>query len=219
MATIYADGEAMNGEKKVASELIQKGDYVKVIPGEKIAADGVVVRGESTVDESMVTARRAQWQRQRAAQSLEGLSTRWARLTLSSPVQARRKLGTDCSLGQRRSDKQSLDSSRRCRCCPCALGLSTPTAVMVGTGVGAQNGILIKGGGPLEASSTISHIMFDKTGTLTQGRLAVSSLCWNDGQQVLQVISAAERRSEHPLARATSLWIDSNLGTLSPCDY
>jgi Cu+-exporting ATPase len=310
MATIYTDGQAMQKEKKVPSELMQKGDYVKVIPGEKVAADGIVVRGESSVDESMVTGE------PRAVNKTKGSSVIGGTINCLGTFDfVVTRAGKEASLGQivrlvsdAQTNKapiqafadriagifvpsvvllgaltfifwmclshiiqsqtlpdvfQQEGASRLMVClklcisvvvvaCPCALGLSTPTAVMVGTGVGAQNGILIKGGGPLEASSTISHIVFDKTGTLTQGKLSVSSLCWNDGhvqltdemdgeqsndssvpekleettlrdgcvgdvskRQVLQMVAAAERRSEHPLARATSLWIDNSIGTTS----
>lgn len=309
MATIYTDGQAMKKEKKVPSELMQKGDHVKVIPGEKVAADGIVVRGESTVDESMVTGEPQPVRKVKGSTVIGGTINCLG--TIDFVVT---RAGKEASLGQivrlvsdAQTNKapiqafadriagifvpsvvllgaltfifwmclshilqsqtlpdvfQQEGATRLMVClklcisvivvaCPCALGLSTPTAVMVGTGVGAQNGILIKGGGPLEASSTISHILFDKTGTLTQGKLSVTSLCWNDGQvqfideeeekttdstglekpdevalhnvcvgdvskqSVLQLVAAAERKSEHPLARATSLWIDNSVGTTS----
>ena len=94
--------------------------------------------------------------------------------------------------------------------CPCALGLSTPTAVMVGTGVGAENGILIKGGAALETATKVSHVVFDKTGTLTVGKMSVSdkdiSVEWSgsDAQKRLwwTLVALAEMSSEHPVARA-----------------
>ncbi|UZJ52709.1 hypothetical protein CBS101457_002029 [Exobasidium rhododendri] len=313
MATIYTDGKLLRQEKKVPSELIQRGDYVKVIPGEKIAADGIVVQGQSSVDESMVTGEPRPIVKQKGSMVIGGTVNSFGSFdfcvtragkdaslgqivrlvseaqTSKAPIQAFAdriagifvpcivllgaltfifwmsvshifQLQTLPDLFQQEGTTKFMVCLKLCIsvivvACPCALGLSTPTAVMVGTGVGAQNGILIKGGGPLEASSTISHILFDKTGTLTQGRLSVSSLCWNDGQfqlleedaggeeeeksidaastleregkmdelcagnatkrQVLQMVAAAERKSEHPLARATSLWIDQSIGSLS----
>lgn len=89
--------------------------------------------------------------------------------------------------------------------CPCALGLATPTALMVGTGRGAQNGVLIKGGGPLEATRNITAVVFDKTGTLTKGQPAVTdvlSFGARSHDDILSVAAALERQSEHPLAEA-----------------
>lgn len=89
--------------------------------------------------------------------------------------------------------------------CPCALGLATPTAILVGTGKGAEYGILIKGGAVLEAVSKIDAILFDKTGTLTLGRpevTAVRAFAGFDEAEVLALSAAAEKGSEHPLARA-----------------
>jgi P-type Cu+ transporter len=300
----------MSQERRVPSELIQKGDYVKVVPGERIAADGVVVRGESTVDESMVTGEvlsigkgpgsnviggtvnalgtfdfvvtragketslsqivRLVSDAQTSKAPIQALADRVAGIFVPSVV----LLGaitfifwmciSHLTSGSMLPDVfHQVGSTKLMVClklcisvvvvaCPCALGLSTPTAVMVGTGVGAQNGILIKGGGPLEASNTIGCVMFDKTGTLTKGRLAVSSLCWHDGEiqlfderkseshdddllidrkvqstqqelrqssvsglsqgNILEIIAAAERKSEHPLARAIALFLDSRVG-------
>jgi len=89
--------------------------------------------------------------------------------------------------------------------CPCALGLATPTAIMVGTGIGAQRGILIKGGEALEKIHKLSIIVFDKTGTLTRGEPEVTdifSVSGFDERQVLTVAAALEKASEHPLAQA-----------------
>jgi P-type Cu+ transporter len=89
--------------------------------------------------------------------------------------------------------------------CPCALGLATPTAIMVGTGKGAQNGILIKSAGALERAYKISTIVFDKTGTLTRGRPVVTDvLVFNEWSReaVLRVAAAVEKGSEHPLGTA-----------------
>jgi Cu+-exporting ATPase len=89
--------------------------------------------------------------------------------------------------------------------CPCALGLATPTAIMVGTGLGAQSGILIKGGEALEKIHQLSVVVFDKTGTLTRGEPAVTDIIAAAGfnnKQVLSIASALEKTSEHPLAQA-----------------
>ncbi len=89
--------------------------------------------------------------------------------------------------------------------CPCALGLATPTAIMVGTGKGAENGILIKGGESLESVHQLTTIVFDKTGTLTKGQLAVTDIIpWEgiDTRELLILAASVERNSEHPLGEA-----------------
>ncbi|MGK7906059.1 MAG: heavy metal translocating P-type ATPase [Synechococcus sp.] len=88
--------------------------------------------------------------------------------------------------------------------CPCALGLATPTSIMVGTGKGAENGILIKGADSLELAHKLQAIVLDKTGTLTQGQPVVTDLLTLNGNelQLLRWVAAAERNSEHPLAEA-----------------
>ncbi|KAK1304308.1 Copper-transporting ATPase RAN1 [Acorus calamus] len=89
--------------------------------------------------------------------------------------------------------------------CPCALGLATPTAVMVATGVGANHGVLIKGGEALERAQKIQHVVFDKTGTLTQGKAAVTTAKVFTKMELgyfLTLVASAEASSEHPLARA-----------------
>jgi Cu+-exporting ATPase len=89
--------------------------------------------------------------------------------------------------------------------CPCALGLATPTAILVGTGKGAQNGILIKGGESLETAHKLDTVIFDKTGTLTKGEPVVTDVAalrpWNEND-ILQITASAEKTSEHPLGEA-----------------
>jgi len=89
--------------------------------------------------------------------------------------------------------------------CPCALGLATPTAIMVGTGKGAENGILFKGAESLEASRRLQTIVFDKTGTITKGEPALTDVVVQKGfseDEVLKLVAAVEARSEHPLGEA-----------------
>jgi Cu+-exporting ATPase len=89
--------------------------------------------------------------------------------------------------------------------CPCALGLATPTAIMVGTGKGAENGILIKGGEALETAHKINTIVFDKTGTITEGKPTVTDVLTTEGappDHLLQITASAEKGSEHPLGQA-----------------
>ena len=89
--------------------------------------------------------------------------------------------------------------------CPCALGLATPTAIMVSTGKGAENGILIKGGEALETAHKINTIVFDKTGTITEGKPTVTDVITTQGtnpESLLQITASAEKGSEHPLGQA-----------------
>lgn len=89
--------------------------------------------------------------------------------------------------------------------CPCALGLATPTAIMVGTGKGAENGILIKGGASLETAHKLTTVVLDKTGTITKGEPDLTNIVAAEGfteNDLLQIIASAEKLSEHPLATA-----------------
>ncbi|XP_036312491.1 copper-transporting ATPase 2 isoform X3 [Pipistrellus kuhlii] len=106
-----------------------------------------------------------------------------------------------------------------CIACPCSLGLATPTAVMVGTGVAARNGILIKGGKPLEMAHKIKTVMFDKTGTITYGVpkvmrvLLLVDVATLPLRKVLAVVGTAEASSEHPLGMAVTKYCKEELGT------
>jgi Cu+-exporting ATPase len=289
-ATIYTDPDCTI-EKKVPTELIQVGDIVKIVPGDRLPADGTVIKGESSIDESMVTGEVVPSTKRVGEPviggTVNGLGAFDMRVTKAgrdtalsqivklvedaqtskAPIQgfadmvAGYFVPTVIGLGLLSfiawlaiSSTGALDhmilsseegSNRFMFClricisvivvaCPCALGLSTPTAVMVGTGVGAQNGILIKGASPLEASHKVDRIVLDKTGTLTTGKLEVVSLRWvgdaSPGmdastplpprsatgaewhQDALLMIAATESRSEHPLAKAVASFGKSCLG-------
>lgn len=86
--------------------------------------------------------------------------------------------------------------------CPCALGLATPTAIMVGTGKGAKQGILIKGGDALETAHKLKSVVFDKTGTITKGKPEVTDIIGKDKNKILEIAGSIEKDSEHPLAEA-----------------
>jgi P-type Cu+ transporter len=113
--------------------------------------------------------------------------------------------------------------------CPCALGLATPTAIMVGTGLGAQNGILIRGGEHLEKAYKLNTIVLDKTGTITKGEPAVTNVLpvgpaaqrWQmEPERLLLLAARAEKRSEHPLAEAIVRGAQSSgLELLDPSDF
>ena len=99
--------------------------------------------------------------------------------------------------------------------CPCALGLATPTAVMVGTGLGAENGILIRNGEILEITHTVKAAVFDKTGTVTVGKAAVTDVFADDKERLLKIAAAAEADSAHPLAQAVLAYAAENGITVS----
>ncbi|KAL6706437.1 Cu(2+)-transporting P-type ATPase [Coniothyrium glycines] len=262
------DGNAVE-ERVIATELIEVGDVVILRPGDKIPADGTVIRGESYLDESMVTGEAMPILKKKGALLMAGtvngngrlefVVTRAGRDTqLSQIVRLVQEAQTSRAPIQRLADtvagyfvpiiitlglatfvawmvlshvlpyppKVFLDHASGGKlmvcvklciavivfACPCALGLATPTAVMVGTGVGAEQGILVKGGAALETATKITHVVFDKTGTLTVGKMSVSKADivgeWANAQKKnlwWTLIGLAEMGSEHPIARAIVL--------------
>ncbi|WP_344008935.1 heavy metal translocating P-type ATPase [Streptomyces thermospinosisporus] len=106
--------------------------------------------------------------------------------------------------------------------CPCALGLATPTALMVGTGRGAQLGILIKGPEVLESTRRVDTVVLDKTGTVTTGRMTLQAVHAAEGteeNEVLRLAGALEHASEHPVARAIAAGAEERLGALPPVEH
>ncbi len=219
-------------------------DTVIVKPGEKIPADGVVIEGYSSVDESMMTGESI------AVEKIPGSDVTGATLNLNgSFVFKAKKVGRDTMLSQIvRIVEEAQETKAPIQhladgisgvfvpaviciaaatfllwfflghdltkalissvsvlviSCPCALGLATPTAVMVGTGKGAENGILIKDGEALEKTCRINTIIFDKTGTLTYGRPVLTDILPRDGyseDDILRFAGIAEKNSSHPLS-------------------
>ncbi|XP_057971296.1 copper-transporting ATPase RAN1 [Malania oleifera] len=248
------------GEREIDALLIQPGDVLKVLPGTKIPADGVVVWGSSYVNESMVTGESAPVLNEINSSVIGGTIN----LHGSLNVQAT-KVGSNTVLSQIICLVETAQMSKApiqkfadfvasifvptvviialltllawyisgvlgaypetwlpengnyfvfalmfsisvvVIACPCALGLATPTAVMVATGVGANNGVLIKGGDALERAQKISYVIFDKTGTLTKGNATVTTakvFTGMDRGEFLTLVASAEASSEHPLAKA-----------------
>jgi len=242
-ARVVRDGE----EVEIAAEEIAVGEVVAVRPGEKIATDGVVVWGESAVDESVITGESV------PVEKAEGDEVIGATLNTSGAFRFRAtRVGKETALAQiielvRRAQGAKAPAQRLADrvagvfvpvvmgvavvtfgvwmawgpppaltravmsfvavliiACPCALGLATPTAIMVGTGKGAEQGILIKGGESLEMAQRLQAVVLDKTGTLTEGRPRLTDVVAEgvEEAEVLRLAGAAERGSEHPIARA-----------------
>ena len=218
-------------------------DVIRVKPGEKVPVDGVIVKGSSSVDESMVTGESMPVSKQVddnvIGATMNGTGTFLLKANkvgnqtmLSQIVDLVKKAQNSHAPIQKLTDKVSdifvpvvlilailtfltwyifLDASVARAlifavsvvviACPCALGLATPTALMVGTGRGAKMGILIKNGEVLEAVNDVKTVVFDKTGTITVGKPQVTDIV-GDEAQVLQIAASLEDSSEHPLAAA-----------------
>lgn len=233
-----------NGEiVKVPLDQIVVGDVIRVKPGQKIAVDGVITEGNSTIDESMVTgesmpvAKKAGDKVIGSTMNSDGTFMFRAEKVgsetmLSQIVELVKKAQNSHAPIQNLTDKVSeifvpvvlslsiltflvwytiLGVSLATAliyavsvvviACPCALGLATPTALMVGTGRGAKMGILIKNGEVLEEVNDVKTVVFDKTGTITKGKPEVTDIVGAE-KQVLAIASALEESSEHPLAKA-----------------
>lgn len=229
-------------EQTVAIADLAVGDLIVVKTGERVAADGIVVEGVASVDESALTGESL------PVQKTVGDTVKTATFAVSGRIVLRaEKIGRDTALAQiirlvdeatsskapiaRLADKISgvfvpvvitaavLTFAVWMICgagtafalekaiavlvisCPCALGLATPTAIMVGTGRGAKAGVLFKSAQALEAVGRADVIALDKTGTITLGKPVVTDLL-GDEDEVLRLAAALETQSEHPLGRA-----------------
>jgi Cu+-exporting ATPase len=247
-------------EVDVPIEQVQLGDLVVVRPGEKVATDGLITEGASSLDEAMLTGESLPVAK-KAGDPVFG-----ATLNKTGSFRFRvTKVGADTMLSQivklvedaqgsrapiqRLADKVSAifvptvvviailtfvlwfdlaPAGTRLPlavvnfvavliiACPCALGLATPTAIMVSTGKGAEHGVLIRNAEALEKAYKVNTVLLDKTGTITRGEPAVTDFWTPPGQeasQLLQVVAAVERQSEHPLAEAVVRHADAQGGS------
>jgi len=236
-----------DGEKLINIEQLIIGDIVIVKPGEKIPADGKILNGYSTVDESMLTGESFPVEKTSNSKIFGGSINRTG--TFEFEVTA---TGKESVLGKIITLVEEAQSSKApiqkladkvasifvpiviviailtfilwiilggensftfalinfvavlIIACPCAMGLATPTALIVGIGKGAENGILIKDGEHLELAHKIKTVLFDKTGTITEGKPVVSKIITNgyNENELLKLAASLEKRSEHPLAEA-----------------
>ena len=235
-----------------------KGDLIRVRPGEKIPVDGIIVEGESAIDESMVTGESM------PSTKYKGDTVIGATMNKSgSFIYKATKVGKDTMLSQIIKLVEEAQGSKApiqrladiissyfvpivimlaistfvgwylfgsspvfvhamlraiavlIIACPCAMGLATPTAIMVGTGIGAQHGILIRDAESLETTHKVNTIIFDKTGTLTQGKPEVTDILLisnikdqkskiqiKNQKDLIQLAASIEKNSEHPLGEA-----------------
>ncbi|RSJ83124.1 heavy metal translocating P-type ATPase [Streptococcus cristatus] len=242
-ATVIRYGEAVT----IDTEDIRVGDIIRIKPGERMPVDGLVIEGQTFVDESMMTGEsvpiekkvgdtitsatinqngsidyqatrvgsdttlaqivrlveEAQGSKAPIAALADKISLYFVPIVLSLATLS--ALGWYFLAGESLSFSLSIFIAVLVIACPCALGLATPTAIMVGTGKGAENGILIKSGQALEAAYQLVTIVLDKTGTITVGKPSLTDLlplgAFNRSD-LLQLIASAEQHSEHPLAQA-----------------
>ena len=241
-ARIIKDGVEMD----IPIEKVEIGDIIVVRPGERVPVDGIIVEGNSAVDESMITGESIPIDKAIDDEVIGATINKFGTFKFRAT-----KIGKDTVLSQiiklvedaqgskapvqRLADKISgifvpivvviafatflgfyliggnfnigLINAVAVLviACPCALGLATPTAIMVGTGKGAENGILIKSGEHLERAHKMDTIVFDKTGTITKGEPEVTDIIsFNDidRDEILRIAASVEKTSEHPLGQS-----------------
>ena len=246
---VTGDGQ----EKEVPTESLQKGDIFLVKPGSLVPVDGIVLEGNSSVDEAAITGESVPVEKQAGDHVVSATVNKAGFLKCRAD-----RVGDDTTLAQiiRLVEEASASKAPIAQLadkvagvfvptvmtislitlivwlisgataefaistaiavlvisCPCALGLATPVAIMVGTGVGASNGILIKTGEALQQAKGIDTVVLDKTGTITSGKLKVEEA---GGYQsdfpmdaMMQIAAALEKKSEHPLAEAVVEWAE-----------
>jgi P-type Cu+ transporter len=241
---------------------LEPGDLFVVRPGEKLATDGVVVEGDSAIDQAVLTGESVPVEVAEGSEVAGATMNTYGRLVVRAT-----RVGSDTALAQiarlveaaqagkapvqRLADRisavfvpvviaisiatlvgwlaftGSASSAFTASvavliiACPCALGLATPTALLVGTGRGAQLGILIKGPEVLEQTRRVGTVVLDKTGTVTEGTMElveVSPLNGATEQEILRLAGAVEAASEHPIGRAVAEAARDRVGVLPPVD-
>jgi len=236
-----------NVEIEIPISDVQVNDVVIVRPGEKIPVDGIITKGFSTIDESMLTGESIPIEKNVSAKVIGGTINKNGSFEFRTTAVGKEtmiaqiiKLVEDAQ-GSKAPIQQLADKIASVFvpivisiailtfviwfvvgdlgfggamlnfiavliiACPCALGLATPTAIMVGTGVGASNGILIKNAESLERLHKVQTIVFDKTGTITEGKPSVTDVIVLNGfeeSDLLRKVASLENKSEHPLAKA-----------------
>ena len=242
MAIVIRNGK----ELKISVDEVVVGDIILVKPGEKVPVDGIIIWGESSIDESMITGESMPVDKKKGDTvigatinkngSFKFKATKVGKDTTLShiinlieeaqgkkaPIQ---RFADNISayfvpivlaiallsfidwyflIGKDFSSAMMIAVSVLVIACPCALGLATPTAIMVGTGKGAEKGILIKSGDALEIANKVYAVIFDKTGTLTEGKPEITDIISKDisEKELLRLAASLEKGSEHPLARA-----------------
>ena len=183
-------------EEEIQIDLLQVGDRVVVRPGEQIPVDGQLSEGESYVDESMISGEPIPVEKKKSDKVLAGTTNQRGSFIIRAS-----QVGSDTVLA--RIGILSAVSVLVIAC-PCALGLATPTALMVGIGKAAGQHILIKDAVALEQMRKVNVVVLDKTGTLTEGHPTATGWLWAQPQEehFKNVLLAAELKSEHPLAGA-----------------
>lgn len=230
-------------EEEIPAEMLMVDEIVVVRPGEKIPTDGVVIEGQSAVDEKMITGESIPIEKKPGDPVIGATMNKMGMLKFKTT-----KVGHDTTLMQiihmvEEAQASSAPIQRLADqvaeyfvpaviavsiltfftwavilgdftsgllafvavliiSCPCALGIATPTALMVGVGKGAEAGILIRGGEYLERAQKLTTVVFDKTGTLTKGEPSVTDIVAENQNEVLQLAAIAEQGSEHPLGEA-----------------
>jgi len=211
---VPVDGEVLEGSAAV-DESVLTGESVPVDkrPGDRVAGATINTNGSLTLLATAVGADTALAQIVRLVQQAQGAKAPVARLAdrvsaVFVPIVLAIAALTFAAWALLASDPLAglvAAVAVLIIACPCALGLATPTAILVGTGRGAQRGVLIKGGEVLENAKRIDTILFDKTGTLTHGQMTLIDIVPADGERdldVLTVAGAVEALSEHPIASA-----------------